>query len=121
MIQLAWHQKVNWGLGFCNIGFPLILGLASEVWVSLTRPAAMALSANEPDWVAVSATSAEIAGKAIMMLNELAPHHFPAKNSLDVINDMYARYDQPMSTFLYSQGTRATIDNQQYESERKDS
>jgi hypothetical protein len=89
IIELAWHHKVHWGLGLVHVGFSYVVGFATEVSVMLTKPSARSLALAEEHTVDGVPLSSEIACKGIMVLAELGPFHFPARNYLSSISSLY--------------------------------
>jgi hypothetical protein len=109
LVHYAWDYKTRWTLNVTGVGFVRALGFAMEVWVALTRANHQSSTNNGPDWLRVSCSHSETTGKGILMLTELAGRHRPAQASLAIIQDMFARYDEPLATFTYTQGTQVTI------------
>jgi hypothetical protein len=89
IIELAWHHKVHWGLGFAHVGFSFIVGVATQVSVLLTKPSARSLSLGEPMETQEGPLSSDLACKGIMVLAELGPYHFGARNNLNAISGLY--------------------------------
>lgn len=109
LVNYAWDYKMRWTLKITSVGFVRTLGFAMEVWVALTRANRQSVTNNDPNWARVSSSHSEITGKGIMMLTELAVGHQAAQDSLAVVQDMFARYDEPTASFTYTQGTQVTI------------
>ncbi|KAH7313714.1 hypothetical protein B0I35DRAFT_505113 [Stachybotrys elegans] len=91
VIQLAWQFKMRWGLGLVHLGFPYIVGLATETMVYLSLPEVPALRMGGQPADGVWSTN-ETACKGIMMLAEMGPHHASAREFLAKVSRSYQQH-----------------------------
>jgi hypothetical protein len=98
IIELTWYHKMHWGLGLIHVGMAYIVGLATHVLVTLTRPSKLSLGlgrdATTGDNDAPNAdgnqfSGSEVACKGIIILAEIGPYHFIAENLLAALSDLY--------------------------------